>query len=100
MTALESFYEHIQAYTPFTKPLIHINLIKGHPFLITYLLGQNFINYPKFSSISLFSDKLFLYNSLKEAVENLLSPGEVRFEFVISADTIFFLIYQAKRIST
>ena len=76
----------VQYYTPCTNT-IPSDLLKEHPFLITYMPGLDFIkSSPHFAPIAKSVDKLFDIESLRESITNCLTVG-ARFEFAVTASS-------------
>ena len=84
------FVPYVQAYTPFVKPLDNGVVYRDHPFLLTYLLGREFVlaNPRKFQAILDSTEKLGEFHSLAEAIRNQLGRCEARFEVVVTARTL------------
>ena len=80
---------YVQAYTPFVKPLDVLRPFQSHPFLLTLLLGQEYVrNDNKFRHLVDRTEGLKDYKALKEAVLLQLSRASARFEVAVTSPTL------------
>ena len=78
-------YMYSQAYTPLTKAL-NSTAFKNRPFLLTMLLGKEYIRqHPDLSHIHDSTAKLLEYQQIREAIVLKLAHSEARLEFVLCA---------------
>lgn len=77
---------YVQAYTPFVKALDVLKPFQSHPFLLTLLLGQDYIKTHKaFGHLLELTESMGDYIALKEAILLQLSRASARFEVVVTA---------------
>ena len=79
-------FTYVQAYTPFVKTLDVIKPFFSHPFLLTLLLGRDYVRRNRnFRHLVECTEGLKEYKALKEAVLLQLSQATARFEVVVTS---------------
>lgn len=77
---------YAQAYTPFTKPLDNTSPFHSHPFLLTILLGREYVrSNPLFRHLYECTEELNEYLKLREAIILQLTRATGRFEVVATS---------------
>lgn len=80
---------YVQAYTPFVKPLDALAPFQSHPFLLTLMLGRDYVkNNNNFGNLVERTEGLADYKALKEAVILQLSRATARFEVAVTSSSL------------
>ena len=82
-------FTYAQAYTPFVKPLDILKPFKSHPFLLTLLLGRDYIRHnSNFRHLVQQTETLLDYCAMREAVLLQLSRAAARFEVAVTSSRL------------